>query len=147
MQGEVIAFDVAAFGLIILLPVVAILMITGEWSQRTVFSTFTQESRRIRVVNAKLAASLLLGGGAAVFGGVVTAAGLGLVAASGLAAITYANREPVADLDALLDHLAATGSALGVDAARCALWATSGHAPLALSRLPRAACGVRSRRC
>jgi hypothetical protein len=67
-----------------------------------------------------------------------------LMAVSGLAAITYANREPVADLDALLEHLAATGSALGVDAARCALWATSGHAPLALSRLPRAACVVLS---
>ena len=71
------------FTLTILLPVVAILMITGEWSQRSAFTTFTQEPRRIRVVNAKLAASLVLGGGAAVFGGVVTAAGLGLASASG----------------------------------------------------------------
>jgi ABC-2 type transport system permease protein len=76
---------VAAIALVILLPVVAILMLTGEWSQRSVFTTFTQEPRRIRVVNAKLAASLILGGGAAVFGGVVTAAGLGLAAASGRA--------------------------------------------------------------
>ena len=76
---------VAALGLSILLPVVAILMLTGEWSQRSVFTTFTQEPRRIRVVNAKLAASLMLGGGAAVFGGVVTAAGLGLASASGRA--------------------------------------------------------------
>src|SRR3954447_15854253 len=74
---------VAALALTILLPVVAILMVTGEWSQRTVFTTFTQEPRRIRVVNAKLAASLVLSGGAAVFGGVVTAAGLGLASASG----------------------------------------------------------------
>src|SRR4051812_29466125 len=57
-------------------------MLTGEWSQRSVLTTFTQEPRRIRVVNAKLAVSLILGGGAAVFGGVVTAAGLGLAAAS-----------------------------------------------------------------
>ena len=71
--------------LTILLPVVAILMFTGEWSQRSVFTTFTQEPRRIRVVNAKLAVSLLMGGGAAVFGGVVTAAGLGLASASGRA--------------------------------------------------------------
>ena len=76
---------VAALGLTILLPVVAILMLTGEWSQRSVMTTFTQEPRRIRVVNAKLAASLVLGGGAAVFGGVVTAAGLGLASASGRA--------------------------------------------------------------
>jgi ABC-2 type transport system permease protein len=74
---------VAAVGLSILLPVVAILMLTGEWSQRSVMTTFTQEPRRIRVLNAKLAVSMVLSGGAAVFGGVVTAAGLGLAAASG----------------------------------------------------------------
>ncbi len=51
---------IAAIALSILLPVVAILMLSGEWSQRTVFTTFTQEPRRIRVVNAKLAASLLM---------------------------------------------------------------------------------------
>ena len=44
------------------LPVVAILMLTSEWSQRSAFTTFTQEPRRIRVVNAKLAASMVLGG-------------------------------------------------------------------------------------
>ena len=76
---------IAALALTILLPVVAILMLTGEWSQRSAFTTFTQEPRRIRVVNAKLAASLVLGGGAAVFGGVVTAAGLGLASVSGRA--------------------------------------------------------------
>jgi ABC-2 type transport system permease protein len=65
--------------------VVAILMLTGEWSQRSVMTTFTQEPRRIRVLNAKLAVSIVLSGGAAVFGGVVTAAGLGLAAASGSA--------------------------------------------------------------
>lgn len=74
---------IAAIALSILLPVVSILLFTGEWSQRGVFTTFTQEPRRIRVVNAKLAVSLLMGGGAAVFGGVVTAAGLGLASASG----------------------------------------------------------------
>src|SRR3954463_8081105 len=76
---------VAALGLTILLPVVAILMLTGEWSQRSVMTTFTQEPRRIRVLNAKLAVSMVLSGGAAVFGGVVTAAGLGLASASGRA--------------------------------------------------------------
>jgi ABC-2 type transport system permease protein len=77
--------EVASIAQVILLPVVAILMFTGEWSQRSIITTFTQEPRRIRVLNAKLAAALMLGGGAAVFGGVVTAAGLGLAAASGRA--------------------------------------------------------------
>ena len=67
--------EVAAVTLVILLPVVAILMLTGEWSQRSVFTTFTQEPRRIRVVNAKLAVSMVLVSCAAVFGGVVTVAG------------------------------------------------------------------------
>ncbi len=74
---------VGALGLTILLPVVAILLFTGEWTQRSIMTTFTQEPRRIRVVNAKLVVSLVLGGGGAVFGGVVAAAGLGLAAASG----------------------------------------------------------------
>lgn len=74
---------VAAVALTILLPVVAILTFTGEWSQRSVMTTFTQEPRRIRVLNAKLAVSMVLGGGAAVFGGVVTAAGVALAAAAG----------------------------------------------------------------
>ncbi len=74
---------VGALGLSILLPVVAILMFTGEWSQRSVMTTFTQEPRRIRVLKAKVAVSLVLSGGGAVLGGVVTAAGLGLAAASG----------------------------------------------------------------
>ncbi|MBI4933167.1 MAG: ABC transporter permease [Actinobacteria bacterium] len=76
---------VAALGLTILLPVVAILLLTGEWSHRSVITTFTQEPRRIRVVNAKLAVSLVLGTGGAVFGGLVAAAAVGLASASGRA--------------------------------------------------------------
>jgi ABC-2 type transport system permease protein len=75
--------EVASIAQVILMPLVAILMFTGEWSQRSVMTTFTQEPRRVRVLNAKLAASLMLGGGAAVFGGAVTAVGLGLASASG----------------------------------------------------------------
>lgn len=73
----------AAFALSTLLPVVAILTLTSEWSQRTVLTTFTQEPRRMRVMNAKILVALLLGVAAAVFGGLVTAAGLGVAAASG----------------------------------------------------------------
>jgi ABC-2 type transport system permease protein len=73
----------AAVALSILLPVVAILTLTSEWSQRTNLTTFTQEPRRMRVVISKIVVSLMLGVGAAVFGALVTAAGLGVAAASG----------------------------------------------------------------
>jgi len=75
----------AALALSILLPVVAILLLTSEWSQRTALTTFTQEPRRMRVIQAKVSVSLLLGAGAAVFGGLVTVAGLVAAAASGRA--------------------------------------------------------------
>ena len=43
----------------ILLPILAILLVTSEWSQRGALTTFTMEPRRERVVIAKLAASLI----------------------------------------------------------------------------------------
>lgn len=46
----------AALGLSRLLPVVLMLTMTAEWSQRTAMTTFTQESRRGRVLAAKLLA-------------------------------------------------------------------------------------------
>lgn len=67
-----------------------------------------------------------------------------LIAASGLAVITYANREPDADARALLAHVSAHADTLGVDAKRAGLWATSGHAPLAVSLLDQARCAVLS---
>lgn len=73
----------AAVGLSILLPVVSILTLTSEWSQRTVLTTFTQEPRRTRVITAKVAVSLLLAVLGAGFGGLLTAAALGLADASG----------------------------------------------------------------
>jgi hypothetical protein len=56
-----------------------------------------------------------------------------LIAASGLAAVTYTNREPAADLGALLRYLRRSGPTLGIDESRIALWACSGNVPLALS--------------
>lgn len=73
----------AAVALSILLPVVSILTLTSEWSQRTALTTFTQEPRRMRIVTAKIVVSLMLGASAAVFGGLVTAVALGVEAASG----------------------------------------------------------------
>jgi ABC-2 type transport system permease protein len=66
-----------------LLPIVAIMTLTGEWTQRTVLTTFTQEPRRGRVINAKVLVSVLLGGAGAVFGAASTALALGIVAATG----------------------------------------------------------------
>jgi ABC-2 type transport system permease protein len=65
-----------AIGVTILLPLLSILTLTGEWSQRTAITTFTQESHRARVINAKLAVSVALALAGAAFGGLVTVAGL-----------------------------------------------------------------------
>jgi acetyl esterase/lipase len=58
-----------------------------------------------------------------------------LMAASGVAAISYENRDPSADLDALLRHVRANAPRLGIDGTRLGLWASSGNAPLALGAL------------
>lgn len=48
----------------ILLPIVGILAVTSEWSQRTALVTFGLEPRRVRVAWAKLVAALVVGVGA-----------------------------------------------------------------------------------
>lgn len=58
-----------------------------------------------------------------------------LTAASGMAAITYTNREPAADAQALLRHVRQNAATLGIDEQRIGLWACSGNVPLALSML------------
>jgi acetyl esterase/lipase len=58
-----------------------------------------------------------------------------LTAASGMAAITYTNREPATDIHALLEHLRANAAALRIDETRLGVWASSGNVPLALSLL------------
>ncbi|HWW75590.1 MAG TPA: alpha/beta hydrolase [Pyrinomonadaceae bacterium] len=58
-----------------------------------------------------------------------------LLAASGVAAVAYANREPAKDVRALLRHLRRNADALGLDADSLGLWASSGNVPLALSVL------------
>ena len=58
-----------------------------------------------------------------------------LIAASGLVAVNYSNREPVNDVQALVEHLRENAPSLGIDRERIALLASSGHGPLALSVL------------
>ncbi|WP_244928528.1 hypothetical protein [Nocardioides sp. W7] len=60
----------AAFTLVpqgFLLPVLGILLVTQEWSQRTAIVTFSQEPHRRRVVEAKVLAALVLGAAALLF--------------------------------------------------------------------------------
>jgi dienelactone hydrolase len=67
-----------------------------------------------------------------------------LIAASGLAAVTYENREPATDLHALLAHLRSAGAELGVDGQRIGLWGMSGCGPLALAASGTTTCAVLS---
>jgi dienelactone hydrolase len=58
-----------------------------------------------------------------------------LIAASGIVAIFYTNRNPEADLRTLLGHIREHAESLGIDRRRIGLFATSGSGPLALSAL------------
>jgi ABC-2 type transport system permease protein len=49
------------FPMTVILPIIAILAITGEWSQRTGLTTFTLIPHRTRVILAKVTASLIVG--------------------------------------------------------------------------------------
>lgn len=67
-----------------------------------------------------------------------------LFAASGIVGVLYETKNPADDLEAVLSFLRANGAALGIDERRIAVWASSGHAPLALSALmdSKVHCGV-----
>jgi ABC-2 type transport system permease protein len=73
----------AALGLSRLLPIAVMLTMTAEWSQRTALTTFTLEPRRVRVLAAKVVASLAISviGGCIAFG--VAQAGLAVALAAG----------------------------------------------------------------
>jgi hypothetical protein len=55
-----------------------------------------------------------------------------LAAASGIVAITYSNRQPADDIEAVLEYVRQNAEALGIDESRIGIWAASGHGPLAL---------------
>jgi ABC-type transport system involved in multi-copper enzyme maturation permease subunit len=50
----------AAFVCSVLLPVLGIMLVTSEWSQRTAMTTFSLEPRRMRIVLAKMLAGIAL---------------------------------------------------------------------------------------
>lgn len=63
----------ALFPSYLLLPIVGILLVSSEWSQRTTLITFTLVPRRTRVLAAKLSAGVLLAGAAVLVSFVVAA--------------------------------------------------------------------------
>ena len=60
------AFSVAQLPCSVLLPVLAILCVTSEWSQRTALTTFALVTKRSRVVLAKVLAAVVISAGAVV---------------------------------------------------------------------------------
>jgi ABC-2 type transport system permease protein len=47
--------------MVVILPIIALLSVTGEWSQRSGLTTFTLVPQRSRVITAKAIASVLIG--------------------------------------------------------------------------------------
>jgi ABC-2 type transport system permease protein len=64
VQAEVVRYGdfvaIAAYITGVLLPILAIMLVTSEWSQRSAMVTFTLEPRRPHVVMAKLVVGILL---------------------------------------------------------------------------------------
>jgi ABC-type transport system involved in multi-copper enzyme maturation permease subunit len=86
VQDESIAFmdftSIAGFVMSVLLPVMGILAVTSEWTQRTNMTTFSLEPRRGRILLAKAGAVLVAGTASiliAVAVGVVTSAVASLI--------------------------------------------------------------------
>lgn len=68
-------FGIAFLPINLLLPIVGILVVTTEWSQRTALTTFSLEPKRLRVGMAKWLAALILG-----FGVILVAAAIAALA-------------------------------------------------------------------
>lgn len=79
-----------------LLPILGILLITGEWTQRTTLSTFTLEASRMRVMASKIVAALIFALIAMVFATVVAA----------IVTLAFGDDDPWRDLQsAMIFHL------------------------------------------
>ena len=113
----------------VLLPIVGILLVTSEWSQRTGMITFALVPVRSRVLGAKLIASLVLAIGMLVMAVGVVAAGV-LVASPGVDG-TWSDVAPLIGQSAVF---LTTGMVVGV--AFGAVLLASAPAIVALSALP-----------
>jgi hypothetical protein len=75
----------SGFPMSVILPVLAILAVTSEWSQRTGLTTFTLVPSRARVIGAKAVATLLVGVGSVALA--LAAGAVGNVAGSAVAGV------------------------------------------------------------
>lgn len=75
--------DPASTGFALLLPILVILLVTTEWTQRTALTTFAFEPRRARVLSAKAVVAVALGLIAAALTFVIAAFWLALSATLG----------------------------------------------------------------
>ena len=73
------AFALAITPASILLPIIGILLVSSEWSQRTALITFTLVPKRMRVMSAKIAAGVVLGAIVLVIGLVVSVIAIAIV--------------------------------------------------------------------
>jgi ABC-type transport system involved in multi-copper enzyme maturation permease subunit len=121
--------DIAVQPAAVLLPVVGILLVTSEWSQRTGMITFALVPVRSRVLGAKLIASLVLAIATLVMSVAVVAAGV-LVASPG-ADGTWSDAAPLIGQSAVY---LTTGMVVGV--AFGAILLASAPAIVALFALP-----------
>lgn len=67
-QSAVQLFELSQIGVGLLLPVVGILAVTGEWSQRTALTTFALVPQRLRILTAKVMAAVVLAAGFVLLG-------------------------------------------------------------------------------
>jgi hypothetical protein len=103
----------AALGLSRLLPLVLLMAMTAEWSQRTAMTTFTLEPRRGRVLAAKTAAGLIV---SVVAGGFAFAVATVTVLAAGQAGRSVAddwNWSQLAGFALFIVLTSAVGMAIG----------------------------------
>ena len=79
---ELIFRDMFALSILpasILLPIIGILLVSSEWSQRTALITFTLVPKRMRVMSAKIAAGVVLGAIVLAIGLVVSVIAIAIV--------------------------------------------------------------------
>ena len=97
-SDQAITYDTFAaaigFPMTVVLPMIAVLSVTSEWSQRTGLTTFTFVPDRGRVIRAKLACTVAVG-----VVGIAAAAGIG--ALGNLLGAAIVGVDPVWDLSAL----------------------------------------------
>ena len=91
----------------VILPMIGILAVTGEWSQRTGLTTFTLVPHRGRVMLAKFFAALAVG-----IGAMILALAVGVI--GNLVGAAFAGIDPVWDVSVTAFLLIVLGSVLGM---------------------------------